>query len=180
VLGVMLHARPATAERVVVPAELQAELFAKVAAYDRNFAKRAGRTAQVVLVVRPNDAKSKLFAATLRAALTKLDQVGGLPHEETIVAYEGAPALAKVCRSQQVAAVYMAPGLDAEVDVIRSALTGMDVLTVGAAPEHVPRGLVLGFDLVSGKPKILVNLEQARKQNVNFRADVLKLMRVYR
>jgi hypothetical protein len=40
--------------------------------------------------------------------------------------------------------------------------------------------MVLGFDLVSGHPKLLVKLEQARKQQVSFPASVLSLMKVYR
>jgi hypothetical protein len=45
--------------------------------------------------------------------------------------------------------------------------------------DYVPAGIVLGFDLVSGRPKLVVNLSQARRQHVDFRAEVLKLMKVY-
>ena len=38
---------------------------------------------------------------------------------------------------------------------------------------------VLGFDLVSGKSKLLCHLGQAKKQHVAFKAEVLKLMKVY-
>jgi len=46
-------------------------------------------------------------------------------------------------------------------------------------PDYVPAGIVLGFDLVSGRPKLLVNIEQAKKQQVSLPASVLKLMKVY-
>jgi hypothetical protein len=39
--------------------------------------------------------------------------------------------------------------------------------------------VVLGFDLVSGRPKLLVNLTQAKKQKVDLAAEILKLMKVY-
>ena len=35
------------------------------------------------------------------------------------------------------------------------------------------------FDLVSGRSKLLVNLTQARRQNIEFRAEILKLTKVY-
>jgi hypothetical protein len=79
-----------------------------------------------------------------------------------------------------VAAVFLGPGLESEMARVRAALTGLDVISVAASREYVPLGAVLGFELASGKPRILVNLPQARKQNVDFRADVLKMMRVYR
>jgi hypothetical protein len=59
-------------------------------------------------------------------------------------------------------------------------LTPVSVLSVGDVPEYVPDGVVLGFDLEAGKPKLLVNLDQARRQNVEFTSDVLRLMKVYR
>ena len=42
--------------------------------------------------------------------------------------------------------------------------------------EHL---LVFGFDLVSGRPKLLLNLTQAKLQNVAMKAAVLKLMQVF-
>ena len=42
----------------------------------------------------------------------------------------------------------------------------------------VPKGIVLSFDLVSGKPKIVVHLGQAKRQDVQFKAELLKLARV--
>ena len=52
------------------------------------------------------------------------------------------------------------------------------MLSVAADPGEVPKGIVLGFDLVSGKPKIVVHLGQAKKQEVSFKAEFLKLAKV--
>jgi hypothetical protein len=68
---------------------------------------------------------------------------------------------------------------DKEVEGIRTALDGVNVLTVSAVADYVPRGIVLGFDLVGGHPKMLIHLTQARRQHVAFMSDVLKLMQVF-
>jgi hypothetical protein len=52
-------------------------------------------------------------------------------------------------------------------------------LTVAAIPDYVELGVVLGFDVLSGRPKLLVHLGQARRQHVDLRADLLKLARVF-
>jgi len=78
-----------------------------------------------------------------------------------------------------VAIVFVTPGFADDVDAIRGALDGVDVLSASAVADYVPKGVVLGFDLVSGKPKLLVNLTQAKKQQVDLSSDVLKLMKVY-
>jgi hypothetical protein len=171
--------RDARAEDVPVPESLQAELVAKIAGYDRGFAARAGDRAHVLILDRPDDADSARAAAHLEAALHALPEIGGLPHDEAVVAFTNAGALPQLVRSRHAAVVYITPGLEADVPAIRTSLDGVDVLSVSAVPGYVPRGVVLGFDLVSSKPKLLVNLGQARKQHVAFMAEVLKMARVY-
>lgn len=168
----------AAGEEVAVPVALQAELVAKVAAYDRNLPARAAGRVHVMLVVKPKDDASNRFAKNMASALGGLADIGGLPHDETTVTYAGAAALADVCRSKHVSILYLAPGLGDEVPAIKGALEGVSVLSVAALANEVPKGVVLGFDLVSGKPKIVVHLGQARRQDVSFRADLLKLARV--
>lgn len=172
--------RAGHAEETAVPAELQAELIAKLTAYDRNFPARAGDAVRILVVVKPGDVRSKLSAAAMQLAFSRLDRIGGLPHQEKIVQYETADGLAKLCRANRAAVVYITPGFDAGVEDIRTSLRGVDVLSVAAVAEYVPRGVVLGFELLSGKPRISLNLEQAKQQNVNFKADALSLMKVYR
>lgn len=165
---------------MLVPADVQAELLAKLAGYDRNFEARAGNEAVILLVVKPRNPQSSTSAAIMRSALGRLDRVGGVPHREQVVSYEDAGALAKLCRAQRASVVYLTPGFDDQLEPLGGVLSGIDVLSLAAVPDYVPRGVVLGFELVSGKPKIVLNLPQAKKQNVNFKADVLKLMKVYR
>jgi hypothetical protein len=74
--------------------------------------------------------------------------------------------------------VYVTPGLADDVDAIAEGLTGVDVLTVSAVALHVAKGIVLGFELVSGKVKLDVNLAQARRQSVAFSAELLQFARV--
>ncbi|HEY6558867.1 MAG TPA: YfiR family protein [Polyangiaceae bacterium] len=168
------------ASSALVPADLQAELISKLAAYDRNFSARARPTAVVLIVSRPGNPRSSLGAAVMKSEFAKLERIGGLPHRENVIPFEGAAALAKRCRAEGAAIVYLTPGLEDQVAEIQKALTGLDILSVSGVPESVPEGIVLGFELVSGKPKILLNLPQAKRQNVSFKADVLKLMKVYR
>ncbi len=178
-VAVFTRGDEAVADESAVPEKLQAELVAKIAGYDRNFTARAGDRAHVVIVDKPDDADSARSAAHFEAALHELPDVGGLAHDEAIVAWPGAAGLADLVRSRHAAIVYFTPEFAAEVGAIRAALDGVDVLSVAAVPDYVPQGIVLGFDLVSGKPKLLVNLPQSRRQHVAFMAEILKMARVY-
>lgn len=172
---------PATSrgDELSVPVALQAELVAKVASYDRNLAARAGDRVHVLIVVNAKNDASNSFAKHMTSALGGVDKIGGLPHDETTAAFGGAKALADTCRAKHIAIVYLAPGLGDEVTGIRTALEGVNVLSVAADAAEVPKGIVLGFDLVSGKPKIVVHLGQAKKQEVSFKAELLKLAKVH-
>ena len=163
-----------------VPAQVQAELIAKLASYDRNFKARARGTARVVLLVRKGNGKSELAAESFKSALAKVDRIGGLPHEEQTLVYENAAALVRLCQEKQIAIVYVTPGLEGDIPALRDALSGASVLTVAPSEEHVELGVVLGFTLVSGRPKLVLNLPQAMRQKVDFQVGILKLMKVRR
>jgi len=178
VLSMLLTPRVSRGDEVAVPIALQAELVAKVASYDRNLAARAGDRVHVLIVVKAKDDASSAFAKHMESALGGLDKIGGLPHDEATSPFGGAKALADACRAKHIAIVYLAPGLAEEMAGIRAALDGVNVLSVAADASDVARGVVLGFDLVSGKPKILVHLGQAKRQDVSFKAELLKLAKV--
>lgn len=170
---------PGSAQSMPVPTSAQAELIAKLAGFDRNFAARAGSKAVILLAAMPGDAESMSAALEMKAAFSRLPTVGNLPHEEQVVTHTSPAALAELVRSKHAAIVYLGPGFEKQIPAIREALSSLDVLSVGAIPGYVPAGIVLGFDLVSGRPKLLIQVVQARKQKVVFPASVLSLMKVY-
>jgi hypothetical protein len=178
-LCAILVSSAVSAEEVVVPVGLQAELLTKVAAYDKNLAARAGDKVHVLILTRHGDADSSRAAAQMQTSLGSIAAIAGLPHDEVIASYSSGAQLAAMIRERHIAILYVAPGLGPEIEAIRFALDGADVLSASAIADYVPRGIVLGFDLVSGKPKLLVQLTQARRQNVALKADVLKIMKVY-
>jgi hypothetical protein len=178
-LGALFVARLSRAEEVAVPTRLQADLLARVAGYDRNLAARAGDRVRVLLFAKPADSESTRIVAQMKSALGEIDRIADLPHEEAIVPYVDGRNVADECRSRRAAIAYFGPGFEHDIEAIRAALDGADVLSVSAVAGDVPRGIVLGFDLVSSRPKLLVNLTQARRQGIAFRAEVLKMMRVF-
>jgi hypothetical protein len=173
-------ARSASARDAEVPLDLQAKLVGKVAAYDRNFEQRTGGRVLVVLVVSRGQARSERAAAQLISAFSGIGSIAGKPHDVLQLPYRNAADLAGECRNRRAGIVYLTPGLDQQIDAISEALSGLDLLSVAAVPSYVPRGVVLGFRLVSAKPKMLIHLEQAKRQNVAFKADFLKLAEVIR
>lgn len=181
-VAAMSLAAPAAARAgdVPVPIGLQAELLFTVAGHDLNLSARSGGVVRTLILTKPTDDSARC-AAQFKAAAVARSAVAGLPHSVEVASFTTASALAQTCHARRLAIVYLTPGFTgAEMAAIAQALEGGDVLTVSASPAMVKRGAVLGFDLVSGRAKLLVDPTQAAKQRVAFGADVLGLMAVPR
>ena len=171
--------RGARAQEITVPPQLQSRLLAKVVEYDRNFGERAGEIVHILIIGRSEQQSSMRAAEQMLASLAQVERMGGLPHDEVIVRYRSALELVDECRQRKAAVVYLGPGFRDELGNIRNALDGVDVLSVTGVADYVPEGVVLGFDVISSQPRMLINLAQAKRQNVAFQANVLKLMKVF-
>jgi hypothetical protein len=177
-LAAVVWERPILAEEAPVPVSRQAELLVRVAGYDRNLPARAGGKARVLILVKSDDADSRAVAAAMENALRRFDKIGGIPDEVSTATFTSGAQVAASCRQNRISIVYVAPGLDESVAELAHALDGVDVLTAAAIPRFVTDGVVLGFDLVSGKPTLIINLPQAKRQNVAVDPKVVQLMRV--
>ena len=135
-------------------------------------------TIHIGIVVKAGRAESSRFGLELKAALDKVGTVAGRPHDQVLVTWAGPSDLVEQSAKRRLLVLYLAPGLDAEVREIAHALEGVQLITMAASDSYVPNGCILGFALVSGHPKMVFNLGQAKKQDVTFRAAVMRLMRI--
>jgi hypothetical protein len=167
------------AEDVSVPISLQMDLLLKVASYDKNLKERAGDRVRIAVLLRQEDADSGRSAAQALKALSGAKDVAGLPLDRVITTFTDAAALARFIHEGNVAILYVTPGFtEGEIDSMARALDGVSVLSAGALAKYTPWGMVLGFDLAGGKPKLVVNLGRAKRQRVELSSSVLKLVRV--
>jgi hypothetical protein len=151
-----------------------------VADYDKTLPGRGEGLVRVLVVTRDGVAESAAAGARVLNGLSNVSRISGLPHEDSAVQFTDAPALAALCKERSVGILYMTPGLTDVDAAVAAALTGVPVLTVSASAEGVSRGIVLGFDLVGARPKLLVNLASCRNQDVVLSSDVLKVATVIR
>lgn len=176
--GAVLIDTSARGEEVAVPVKVQAGLIGKIVAYDRNLDQRAGDRIRVAIVVDGSSPDSARVGAQMRAALGELPTLGGKPHEEQIISFKDEKSFADAMKSGKVSLVYVTPGLGGTVDRVVAALDGAPILTFSALPDDVHKKVVVGFDVIGGKPKLLIHLAQSRRQGVAFSAELLKLAKV--
>lgn len=161
-----------------VPVRIQVSLLDRVIPFDRNFAVRVRDQLSVAVIVDERDVDSLRVGTQLLRELGTLETLGGYRLKTWRAPFSSAEALSHECRRLQAGVVYFTPGIREPTSKLAGALQGLRVLSVGSMPEQVAEGLVLGSALRSGKPRVLVNLKQARAQDVNFRADFLRMAQV--
>jgi len=168
----------ALAGGVAVPIPMQVKLLAKVAKYDRNLAARAGGTAKVLVLEAGGNGESLDASKRMQSELTTLGQVAGLPVSVAAGKFDSAGGVVSKVKAEKIAIVCLTPGLSSAAGSLAKAFAGMSVLTVSTVPDFVRGGAVLGFDLVQGKPKVLVNLAQAKAQSVSLHPELLKIAEI--
>jgi hypothetical protein len=161
-----------------VPIRLQVSLLDRVIPYDRNFALRVHGQVVVAVVVDATSAESTRVGTLLQSELSALSSLGGYAFSVTRVPLASAQGLADDCKRLKVGVLWFTPGVHEPVAKLAAALVGLRVLTTGTMPEHAAEGAVLCSAVRSGKPRVLVNLKQARRQEVDFRADFLRMAEV--
>ncbi len=175
---ILVAGRDSLAESAAVPLGLQVELFAKVASYDKTLPGRAEGMVHVIVLTRAGDAESASAGAHVLNALSNLSRIAGLPHDDSQVVFVDVASLGALCRQRVPSILYLTPGFADVAAAIAKELTGVPVLTTSAVAADVYRGTILGFDLVGGKPKLLINLSAIRNQGVQLSADVLRVATV--
>jgi hypothetical protein len=173
-----LPASSVRAEDPAVPLQLQADLTAKLIEYAQAPSAQGLTTMRIGILVRSGSVESQHFGSEIKAIFGRMATIAGLAHEEVVITWSTPAAFAEEARRRQLFAVYVTPGLRGEVPAIARALEGTPIISVAAIDTYVAGGAILGFELVSGRPRMVLNLPQARKQGVAFRAQVMKLMRI--
>jgi hypothetical protein len=168
----------AHAQDANVPIALQVELLARLLWYERGLQKSDGKEVVVLVVERRGDPDSKLTAAQLTAQLERIKELGGKVVSHTRVSYESAAQLARVIEQRRPYLVYWSKGLAGVSKELAVQLQSRALLTVSSDGYDPSHGTVLGFELESSKPRIVLNLKQARLQKLDFSAQVLRVVRV--
>jgi hypothetical protein len=178
--AVLTDTLPATADEPSVPLQLQVRLTVKVLEYTQSPPPQSVDVINIGILTKTGVAESTRFGGDLKSALDRVDAIARRPHEQSILQWVGVAGFAEDCKRRKLFVLYVTPGFDSEMPVIARALEGVQVITVAATDSYVERGAILGFELVSGHPRMMFNMGQAKQQDVAFRSAVMLMMRIVR
>lgn len=170
--------RTTSAQELTVPISVQVELLARVLWYERSLQASREDRLGVLILVRARNNESLRAAAQLEAQLARAKLLGGKTLSYQRLMYETPEQVKKALLAQRGYLIYVTPGLEDVLGALAGSLKGTSVLTVSTQGGAVQQGTVLGFELVSSKSRIVVNLSRARAQNMDFSAQLLRIAQV--
>jgi hypothetical protein len=178
VLTIALGGARARAADPAVPIERQVALMIATAGSDRNMYVRTSGKVNVLVLSKGQDGVTRRMVSAVLSALGARRGIAGMPHQDSSATFTSAAELAEVIREQRISLLFLTSSVENDVPAIARALVGVSVLTVAASADLVAKGAVIGFDLVSGRPQMFVNVEQAKRQKVEFEEVLLRRAKV--
>jgi hypothetical protein len=152
-----------------LPVTLQAQLLQKTATYITSL--QPGESGAVKVLVLFTGAAPSRATEGLAGALNQVGQLGKFKSEAKLAPIS---SLKTALAAEKPQVLWVPSELDEKgIDAVIEACGQSPIVTVTSAAAHVKQGIILGFDAVEAKPRILVHLKQARAQNVVFLSGLL-------
>jgi hypothetical protein len=178
VLGAFLPATGAAQQEMELPVDVQVSLFLRVLSFDRQLSARAGGELAVAVVMqRGYRASQKAGDEALSALNGSGTNVGGVPVRATAIDLD-TQSLADALARRPATVLYFAPLRGVDVRVLAAAASAAGALTVTGVPRYVTMGVAVGARLQGERPRLLLNLQAARRAGADFSAELLKLAEV--
>lgn len=152
-----------------LPLPLQVQLLQKTSSYITSLSP--GENGKVKVLVVHAGASPSRASDTVANTINQVGQLGKHPAEAKTVPLSGLKATLETEKPQML---WVAPETDEKgVSAVVEAVGTSNIVTVSAVAAHVKQGVILGFDVLEAKPRILVHLKQARAQGVVFLSGLL-------
>lgn len=166
------------AQDMEVPVTLQIPLFLKVMSFDRAFAARTGRSLVIAVVYqRGNRASMEARDDALRAIASTPRSADGVERHGIAVDLDSEPLTARLIR-ESADIVYITPLRSVDIRTIVTAAEAAGASTWTGVASHMAQGVSVGVRLVGDRPRIVINLDASRRQQIDFSSELLKLAEV--
>ena len=161
-----------------VSLEVQYPLLLKIITFDRNHDSRLANNLMIGIVYQGNYRTSKLSKEELTDIIEKKDlNVEGKKVSYTALDVSVITDLTKQIKSNDIDVLFILP-LRMRIDGIISESRKNRVMTFSGVPKYIEDGASVGIDIKGDKPLIVINLNSAKAEGVDFNSQLLKLAKI--
>ncbi len=167
-------------EESPIEPELQAQLLLKVLSFDRALAARSGSELTVGVVIQRRYRPSLEAGEDMLAAFASVASRDFVALRLRAIAVELGPKTdleAELARLE-VDVLYVTPVRALTAATIAAATRALRICSMTAVPQLVLDGLAVGLGVRNDRPEIIVNLEAASAEGIDFSAQLLRMARI--
>lgn len=172
--------RPARAQGLPVPIEVQVPLLFKTATFDRRRQAEPGSRIIIAILYQGRFRASRDNARSVRQALLELTGSvrGGFTVSVVSIDLEETPDPTDELRRAGVDVAYVCALRALDTSSLIRITRALGILSVTGEPGYVEEGLSVGADLRGNRAQLVINLTAARAEGADLPAQVLKLARI--
>ncbi len=167
---------PLCAQRPLTPDVVGAVLM-KVLSYDRALGRNGSGDVVVGVVFDAANPTSQRARELVGGAMRNITTLAG--RSVRVVELEATAALEpQALTTQQLAAIYITPGLDRHLAALVAAAARSHVTTLGETNDYARSGVAVAVENTDGRPSLLINLPAARREGADLQSSLLRLATV--
>ncbi len=177
ILGLLAAAdAPLGAQRALAP-DVVGGVLMKVLSYDRALGRNGSGEVVVGVVFDAESPASERARELVGGAMRNVTTLAG--REVRIVDLDATAALQpQALQAQQLAAIYITPGLDRHLPGLVAAAARSHVMTLGETDDYARSGVAVAVENTNGRPSLLINLPAARREGADLQSSLLRLATV--
>lgn len=168
------------AQEIPVPVELQYQLFLKILDFDRNLKTRVGEEIVFGIAYQKTfresaDTKDELVKSIQRSSLK---EINSLPIRFFLVELKGENDLADALAKEKINILYITPLRAFDIRAFANVCQAKQIMTLTGVPSYMDLGISIGFEVKGQSPEIVINLQSAKAEGMDFSSRLLQLARV--
>jgi hypothetical protein len=171
-LVIALLAGATASASMLVPVDVQTDIFITIGKLDRNY--DAGKPATLGILYQEGYPESVEAKDDVVAATTKRN----LPIRCVAINAQSGKQLRKLLTETDATILYVAPLRGIDIAEISRITQQRGIRSVTGVPEYVELGLAVGVGLRNKRPLIIINLQAARAEGAAFSSQLLALARI--
>jgi hypothetical protein len=180
IILLFMMAASARGQEIQVPVDQQVPLLLKILCFDRNLHRHADKQFVFAILYQKKfrkslDAKNDFEQALSKYSLTKIDNI---PIKLIAVDVSEDSSLTSIIDYNRVDVIYLAPVKAINIGDITTLSRQKQITTLTGVADYVEAGIAVGVGVKGDKPQILINLNAAKAEGVNFNSQLLKLARI--
>lgn len=165
-----------------VPCDVQFDLMVKILTFDRNLKARVGDELVFGIIYQEEYPASLQVKTEMERVVTStsIKKTGHVPIRPVVIDLNRKSRWDEELIKAGVDIAYLAPLRDAFLVRIIALCRELKITTVGSLPEYPSLGATIGFESVDNRSHILINLQAAKAEGVDFNSRLLGLAKVFR